>query len=75
MRLCIFIILLIENSSCMPPSPLKVGDKLTFQWKPGYRGPLRDGETVYVVAIEEQTVKVCYRLKQEATLRPELLYR
>jgi hypothetical protein len=59
----------------MSPSPLKVGDKLTFQWKPGYRGPLRDGETVYVLAIEEQAVKVRYRLKQEETLRPELLSR
>jgi hypothetical protein len=59
----------------MLTDPIKVGDKLTFQWKPGYRGPLRDGETVYVVAIEEQAIKVRYRLKQEETLRPELLSR
>jgi hypothetical protein len=35
--------------------------------KAGYRGPLRDGETVYVLAIEEQGIKVRYRLKQEET--------
>ena len=59
----------------MSNSPIKIGDKLTFQWKPGYRGPLRDGETVYVLAIEEQAVKVRYRLKHEETLLPELLSR
>ena len=59
----------------MPNFSIKVGDKLNFQWKPGYRGPLRDGEIVYVLAIEEQGVKVRYRLKQEETLSSELLYR
>jgi hypothetical protein len=59
----------------MPDSLIKIGDKLTFQWRPGYRGPLRDGETVYVLAIEGQAIKVRYRLKQEETLRPELLFR
>lgn len=59
----------------MQSSAIKIGDKLTFQWQPGYRGLLRDGETVYVLAIEEQGVKVRYRLKQEETLRPELLSR
>ena len=54
---------------------IKVGDKFTFQWKPGYRGPLRDGETVYVLAIEEQSVKVRYHLQQEERLHPEHLYR
>jgi hypothetical protein len=54
---------------------IKTGDKLTFQWRPGYRGSLRDGETVYVLAIEEQGIKVRYRLKEEEVLRPELLSR
>ncbi len=59
----------------MPTHPFRVGDKLTFRWRPGYRGPLRDGETVYVLAIEEQGIKVRYRLNQEAILPAELLYR
>jgi hypothetical protein len=59
----------------MPDSLIKVGDKLTFQWRPGYRGSLRDGEIVYVLAIEEQSIRVRYRLKQEEMLRPEFLYR
>jgi hypothetical protein len=59
----------------MPIQSIKVGDKLTFQWKPGYRGPLRDGETVYVLAIKEQAVKVRYRLQHEETLSAQLLYR
>jgi len=54
---------------------IKVGDKLTFQWKPGYRGPLRDGETVYVVDVEEKAIKVQNHIKQEETLPVELLSR
>jgi hypothetical protein len=59
----------------MTDSLIKVGDKLTFQWRPGYRGPLRDGEVVYVLSIGDQTIKVRYRLNQEERLRPEFLYR
>jgi hypothetical protein len=59
----------------LPIQSMKVGEKFTFQWQPGYRGALRDGERVYVLAIEEQSVKVQYRLKHEESLRFEHLYR
>ncbi len=58
----------------MQQQPIKAGDKLSFQWRPGYRGPLRDGETVIVLSVEEENIKVRYRLNQEETLRPEHLY-
>jgi hypothetical protein len=59
----------------MQLNAIKVGDKLTFQWQAGYRGPLRDGETVIVLAVEEEKIKVLYRLNQEAILLPEQVYR
>ncbi|MES2731324.1 MAG: hypothetical protein V4714_06235 [Bacteroidota bacterium] len=58
----------------MQPLSIKAGDKFTFQWRPGYRGPLRDGETVIVLAVEEDGIKVKYRLNQEEILRAEHLY-
>jgi hypothetical protein len=54
---------------------IKPGDKLTFQWRPGYRGPLRDGETVLVLEVSQQGIKVRYRLNQEDILQPEDLFR
>ena len=59
----------------MQRQQIKEGDKLTFQWRPGYRGPLRDGETVIVLAIVDDNIKVRYRLNQEETVRPEHLFR
>jgi hypothetical protein len=59
----------------VPIKTLKPGDKATFQWRPGYRGPLRDGETVIVLSIEGEEVKVQYQLRLEETLRLEHLYR
>ena len=54
---------------------IKIGDKLTFQWLPGYRGPLRDGEIVVVLALLDEGVQVRYRLNQTETIRSEHLFR
>lgn len=59
----------------MQTQSIKAGDKLTFQWRPGYRGPLRDGETVVVLAIVEEGVRVKYRINQEETVRPDHLFK
>jgi hypothetical protein len=71
-----FVFLLLKKiiQRPMQPKPIKEGDKVTFQWRPGYRGPLRDGETVFVLAVNEGEIKVRYRLNQEETLRAEHLY-
>jgi hypothetical protein len=54
---------------------IKPGDKLSFLWQPGYRGPLRDGETVVVLSIQADGIKVRYRLNQEELLQAAHLYR
>ncbi len=45
---------LISFNKVMQRNTIKAGDKLTFQWRPGYRGALRDGETVIVLSVEEE---------------------
>lgn len=74
----LFIFLLLpfqSNSSRMQVQPIEPGDKLTFQWRPGYRGPLRDGETVIVLAVVEEGVQIKYRLNQKEIVRPDHLLR
>jgi hypothetical protein len=59
----------------MRTNNIQVGDQLTFQWRPGYRGPLRDGETVIVLAVEADGILVRYRLKEETVLPPDQVYK
>jgi hypothetical protein len=56
----------------MQLNTIKAGDNLTFQWRPvplrRLPRPLLDGQTVIVLAVEEENIKVLYRLNQEAIL-------
>jgi hypothetical protein len=52
---------------------IKEGDKLSFLWHPGYRGQLRDGETVIVVAHVDEYVEVKFRQNQSEKVKAQHL--
>lgn len=52
---------------------IKEGEKATFLWHPGYRGQIRDGETVIVLNHEENHVKVRFRFNQSEIVPAQYL--